>query len=417
MSAAPSVSFAQESSRQQQWLPDSFWKIATASVFFLAAIKGIRFPNRWSATQAQVDYAYGFVKRGFFGATVTHWFGLNHYVRFAVFSFLVLALFFAMLTLLAKGSGIAARWGDMAIVALYAGSYSVTYLFSTVGYLEIFSAVLVLAVLHLADDRVRFIGSVAVTIAGLLIHEAFLFMLFPALLLPFVLEWLQERDKARRFRAASFIGVLIVVAAVLSVKIALSPSMSRSVADRMASSIVAHSDFTPRGDFFDVMTRSGGDNLQIMKGYVHSSGWWARQVSSVAVFGPTFVLLLAASRRVLQAANQRYWKYGLAAVCMVSFAPLLMHFVGWDVGRWNGFACFMAFLSLLTVTRFTQGRPLQASAKWQRAVLIVLLFSMSSGSLLMYGKDDKFFPVLDKFRETLLGLRDGGLIHMVNSGD
>ncbi|MBS1798877.1 MAG: hypothetical protein JSS95_03535 [Acidobacteria bacterium] len=416
MSVVPSASFAQESSGQQ-WLPDSFWKIATASVFFLASLKGLRFPNRWSATQAQVDYAFGFVKRGFFGASITHWLGLNHYARFTVFSYLVLAVFFAMLVLLIKGSGIAARWGDLGVVALFAGSYSVTYLFNTVGYLEIFSAVLVLSVLQLADSRFRFVGSVAVTIIGLLIHEAFLFMLFPALLLPFVLEWLQEQDRVRRVRLASFIGVLILVAAALAIKIAISPSMSQGQAARMASSIVAKSDFTPRYDFFDVMTRSGRDNLQIMIGYFHSSGWWARQASSIAVFGPTFILLLAASRRILRAALHRYWKYGFAAVCTVSCAPLLMHFVGWDVGRWNGVACLMAFISLLTVARFTQGRPLPVSGRWQRAVLIALLFSMSSGSLLMYGKDDKFFPVLDKFRETLLGLQGGGLIHMVNSGD
>ena len=103
----------------------------------IAFCKGIREPNAWSYTQAQLDYSAGFMRRGLFGAALSHPLGLNLYGHFAVFSTALLLLLFAALALLAHSSKLAERTPPGELLAVYASSYSVSYLADMNGYLDI----------------------------------------------------------------------------------------------------------------------------------------------------------------------------------------------------------------------------------------------------------------------------------------
>ncbi len=83
---------------------DGFWCLVAVVVSSLSLFKGIRLPSRYAATQAQIDYSQGIVKRGFFGQWVYIPLGLGHYALFTVFSFALLALFFVFIIVLALRS-------------------------------------------------------------------------------------------------------------------------------------------------------------------------------------------------------------------------------------------------------------------------------------------------------------------------
>src|SRR5579871_1528497 len=44
------------------------WTTLTIAVAIIAALKGVRLPSLWAATQLQLDYSAGFLKRGAMGS-------------------------------------------------------------------------------------------------------------------------------------------------------------------------------------------------------------------------------------------------------------------------------------------------------------------------------------------------------------
>ena len=147
----------------------------------IAFCKGIREPNAWSYTQAQLDYSAGFMRRGLFGAALSHPLGLNLYGHFAVFSTALLLLLFAALALLAHSSKLAERTPPGELLAVYASSYSVSYLADMNGYLDIPLALLCVLPLFVRRTGRRLAAAAVATVLGILIHEQFFFAFLPLL--------------------------------------------------------------------------------------------------------------------------------------------------------------------------------------------------------------------------------------------
>ena len=148
----------------------------------LAFCKGIRQPNDWSYTQAQLDYSAGFIRRGFFGATLGHWLHLNLYGHFAVVSTALLLMLMVVLVLLARSSKLAERMPPGELLAVYASSYSVSYLAHLNGYFDIPLALLCVAPLFVRRTGRRLAAAVCCTLLAIPIHEQFFFAFLPLLI-------------------------------------------------------------------------------------------------------------------------------------------------------------------------------------------------------------------------------------------
>ena len=158
-----------------------FWGWTALGLGAIAFCKGIREPNAWSYTQAQLDYSAGFMRRGLFGAALSHPLGLNLYGHFAVFSTALLLLLFAALALLAHSSKLAERTPPGELLAVYASSYSVSYLAHMNGYLDIPLALLCVLPLFVRRTGRRLAAAAVATVLGILIHEQFFFAFLPLL--------------------------------------------------------------------------------------------------------------------------------------------------------------------------------------------------------------------------------------------
>jgi len=393
-----------------------FWYLATGIAGGLALLKGIRLPSRWAATQAQIDYSQGFVKRGFFGAVVTNPLHLWIYGRFAVMSYVLLAALVVLLVLFARKSGVAKRLGGAEMVAVFFGSYGVSTLANTVGYMDIPLAILAVGILFVRNPMLRIVVGLPVTIVALLIHEMFLFVFLPVLILSFFLQSLDEETQGGKARVMAAGLILGVVGLLVSVKLARMPSMTGVQVTHMIQSVAARVDFKPRQDFYQVLVLSSDDNLTIMKVYFGIFDWYMKQLTSVLIFGPTVVMLLVVAKDVLKRSKVGANRWVFAMVVLCGCSPLAMHIFGWDVGRWNGLVCLTAFLVLVVTVRFTNGPALAASMGRQRLAAIVLLCSMASGGLLMW-REDKVFPAYLQIKHFKNQLQEMNLAAIANLSD
>ena len=393
-----------------------FWYVVTAVVGVLAAFKGMRLPNRWSATQAQLDYSQGFVKRAFFGAAIANPLHLGIYSRFAVVSYGLLAALAVMLLLLAMKSGMAKRLGGVELLAVFFGSYGVSTLANTVGYMDIPLAMIAVAILFVHSPMRRIALGLPLTVVALLIHELFLFVFLPVLLLSFVLQGLGETTAGGRVRVFAAGLVLALVAGGLTLKLAHEKPMTPTQVAAMSQHVGQRVDFEQRPDFYTVLVLSSRDNLLTMTGYFKSFDWKVKQLSSMALFGPSVLLLMASATAVVRSSTVEAKAWAIAAVVVCGLSPLAMNVLAWDVGRFNGLVCLTAFLALIVAVRFTAGPAMVTSIRQQQVAVIVLLFSMASGGLLMW-RTDKVFPAYPQLKKFKNQLQEMSLAQIANLSD
>jgi hypothetical protein len=387
-----------------------YWFFIAALAGALSLLKGLRLPNRWAATQAQIDYSQGFVKRGFFGQYVAGPLSLGHYARFAAVSFGLLALLYVLVVMLAVKSRLAERLGGAEMFAVFCGCYGISTMANTVGYFDVVLGVLAVAVLFVRNAWARLAVALVVIALGLLIHEMFLFVFVPILALSFFAQGASTKNKG-----VIAAGVVVLLFSVLVTwRIAHSLSLTLAQVDTMRTHLAGRVDFDVRQDALDVLSRSEAINRIGMIRYFKSVDWPVKQFTSVLLFGPTVVVLLMAARKLLRAANADAWM--LWAATLAVFGPILMHALAWDVGRFNGLLCWTAFLVLLVVVRFYDGPAIESGVKQQRVAAVVLLLSLASGGLLMW-RQDKMFPYYQELKKFKNQLHDMSLVQIANLSD
>jgi len=386
-----------------------FWFFIAGLAGTLSLLKGLRLPNRWSATQSQIDYSQGFVKRGFFGAFVTGPLGLGHYARFAVVSFLLLGVLIAMAVLFARSSGVVERVG-FEIPAVLLGSYGISTIANTIGYFDVPLGVLTIAVLLVRKASLRFCVAIPVCVIALLIHEMFLFVFLPVVVLSFLVQGISEDKSSTLWMAV----VLMLVAGAVGGRLAYQRPMSVPHVNAMREHVASRVDFGVREDALDPLQLGAADNRVTMRTYQTNLDYVVKQAACVLAFGPTIVFLLLAMSRVLNAAAAPQWLTWLGVAC--ALAPLAMHVFAFDVARFNGLICLTSFLVLLVMVQFYAGPVALSGVMQKRMAVFVLLLSLASGGLLMW-RQDKMFPAYPELKKFKNQLHEMSLAQIANLSD
>ena len=401
-------------SLQPAWAttPDGkFWWGVSPLLAAISVAKAIRLPNYKSATQAQVDYSLGLIKRGMFGAVFSRPLHLERYSRFTVFSWALLLGAVALLLVFTWRSGARRRLLSPEIVALFFSSYALVYMAHMVGYFEVVLLLVTVALLLLRSFWVRLAFAVPAVVFALAVHEMFLFVFLPVLLFSFLLQgFAGAKPAVAKPLALGAVVLLVTVSLATTVRLALKPPMTPAQLTVLTDHITPLVDFPTNAEMYDVLVRSTRDNLDIMRDVAARAPWWRQQLVSLLTMVPTIVLLLLATRRLLgqlpgagtRRSPQWLWACALAA----GLSPLAMHLLGFDVARFNAMVILTSFLALLTVCRFTEGPPMALSPRLHHAVLLVLLLNMASGDLLMDGRTVRPFPFIRELPQTL-ALRHG----------
>lgn len=360
-----------------------FWRFSAILFTVISFLKGLRAPNNWAATQAQVGYSQGFVKRGLFGATVSHFLGLQHYARFTLVSTILLLTLFAIGVLFTQRAGIGDRFGNLMPLAVFGASPVVMYLAHLNGYLEIPLAILTLLWLLVRPVWARFLLAIPVVVTAILIHELFLFVFLPVLLLAFLLQASTGNSAIRRrWASAGFVSITLLALAV-TLSVGLRASATADTVRRLKTEVVAKSDFPVRNDFFDVVTRSMGDNVKTMIAFPKHSPWWLLQCACVLTFVPSIAFLLLLTRKVIGTSVHRMPRWAFPACVLASASPLLLNAFGWDIGRWYALSGLATFLVLGVVCWYVPQRSVVLSRAMERAAIVVIALGMAAGGTLM----------------------------------
>ncbi len=384
-----------------------FWWAMVPLLAAISVAKAIRLPNYKSATQAQVDYSLGPIKRGMFGAVFARPLHLELYSRFAVFSWALLLGTVALLLVFTWRGGARGRVLSPEVVALFFSSYAPVYLAHMVGYFEVLLLLLTLALLLIRPFWVRLACAVPAAVFALAVHEMFLFVFLPVLLFSFLLQGVVgETPPLRRSALWGAVLLLTAVSLAATVRLALNPPMTPAQLDRLRDHVARLADFPTDEAMYEVLVRSTRDNLDIMRAVAARAPWWRQQLVCLLTMGPTVTLLLLTTRRLLGAATRPVPRWLGACAVLASLSPLAMHLLGFDVARFNAMVILTSFLALMAVCRFTAGRPVALSPRLHRAVLLVLLLNMTSGDLLMDGRTVRSFPYVRELPQ-LYALRHG----------
>lgn len=369
-----------------RWLAEEsrFWTVAALALGLVAALKGLRLPITWTATQAQLSYAHGFVKRGLLGEALTT-LGLDpaRYAVFAAVSALLLALLLGLLAALVWANRPLRRIGDGRVVALFGSGFALTYLVNSIGYLDIPLLILALAVVSLPHDRLRLPAALAAGVVGVLVHEMYVLVFFPLTLLPTLLDAAAARTPWPRLAGA---GAVALAVAGIAALVALQPSLTAEQAAHLQREIAARADFPVRPDAIEVLTRSAADNLRIMGGLWSKDYWWEGQLFAAAAFLPTAAVFLWLALRMTGGAVR-------LCVAGAGLSPLLMQILGWDLYRWYALATVNCFMVLLIVARRRpEDEAPRLGAAARNALVLLIALNMATTAQLWDRKPAELFP-------------------------
>lgn len=392
---------------EQEKQDQRFWWAVSPLLAAISVAKAIRLPNYKSATQAQVDYSLGLIKRGMFGAVLSRPLHLEIYSRFTVFSWLLLLSTVFVLLVFVWTSGARQRLRSPEVIALFFSSYALVYMAHMVGYFEVLLLLLTLLLLLIQSFWVRLACALPVAVFALAVHEMFLFVYLPVLLFSFLAQGFTGGGATvRKPLVLGATALLLLVSLGTTVRLALHPPMTPGKLDLLRIHVARLADFPTDEAMYEVLVRSTRDNLLIMRDVASLAPWWRQQLVSLITMGPTIVLLLLMTRRLLRSARRPTPRWLALCAWAASLSPLAMHLLGFDVARFNAMTILTSFLTLLVVCRFTEGTPRGLSLRGHYAVLLVILLNMGSGDLLMDGRSVRSFPFVRELPGAL-ALRHG----------
>jgi hypothetical protein len=362
-----------------------FYRLLLAAGGVTAILKGMRLPYIWAATQAQIDYRSGYLRRGFFGEVCRR---LNipiwHYGVFCLVAFGLLAGLFWSLTRSMQRSGLDAA-GLGAFTALLASSFCITLLTNLVGYYDILMALLVLAVMQFRNLRLQLIAALIAGIIGVLVHELYVIAYLPVSLAGIVCGFAEREQRERKLWVGLAAAVIVPWAMVLLP--VGHAKMAPIEIGKLAVSIRSRVNFPSHdGVLFAIFGTSTGENLHRMLGVMHVGTYWVEECFGLLAFLPTTLFFLALAWRIASERKRALrWYFVLC-----TFAPLLLNLVAYDRYRWLAMMELNAALCAIAVC-WSKNRLHDATAlpefgmAWRRAAILLIAINMATDIGLFQG--------------------------------
>jgi hypothetical protein len=372
-----------------------FYRLLLAAGGVIAVLKGLRLPYIWAATQAQIDYRSGYLRRGLFGEVcrrlhIPTW----HYSVFCAVAFGLLAGFFWLLARSVRRSGLDAA-GLGAFTALLASSFCITMLTNLVGYYDILMALLVLGVMQFKSPRVQVIAALVAGIVGVMVHELYAIAYLPVSLAGVVYA-LTGEERRQKMLWVGLAAALVIPWTMVLVPMGHAKMVPADIA-QLAAAIRARVDFPSHdGVIFEIFAYSSSGALHRMLGYMHAGTYWVLEGFGLLAFLPTTLFFLGLAWRIASARRRALrWYFVLCTL-----TPLLLNLVAYDRFRWfammelNAALCAIAACwsnSRLQSTRAdTSAQPVFGVA-WRRAAIFLLAINLATDIGLFQG-DARHFP-------------------------
>jgi uncharacterized membrane protein YvlD (DUF360 family) len=380
-----------------------FYRLLAIAGGITALLKGMRLPYIWAATQAQIDYRHGYIRRGLFGEVC----GRLHIPiwRYGVFSVVAFALLAALFWMLARSmsrSGLHAA-GRGAFTALLASSFCITMLTNLVGYYDILMALLVLAVMQFRNPRAQLVAALIAGIIGVLVHELYAIAYLPVSLAGLACA-LTEEERRKRWLWAGVAAVAIIPWVIVLLPAGHAQMAPQEMA-KLAGEIRARVNFSSHdGVLFAIFGDSSRKSLGGMLNNMHAGTFWVEEGFGFLAFLPTTLFFLALAWR-LAGERHRALRWYLV---LCTFAPLLLNLVAYDRYRWLAMMELNAVLCAITVCwskdrLHDENEPQLFSLAWRRAAIFLIAINLATDIGLFQGpvRNFPFQSYWTSFQETM----------------
>jgi hypothetical protein len=387
------------------------WRAFTIAVAALAIGKGLRLPNLWSATQLQLGYQMGFVKRAGAGALLQllH-VPVQHYWVFAGFSFLVLIAAIALFCGFARQNATSKE--AVAFTPIFASSFAVTYFTHLVGYLDLILLALALLLLVLPRTPWRTVLDYCFCLGALLVHENFLLTFFPVIWLHRLLPTLSS-GRTACWGALARSMALPIAACLATLIIAVPRPLAPERVLIWEQSLQAVADFPLRADFFDLLHRSLADNVHIMFGRFRTVRWWVQELSATLSLLWVAAFFTWRALRIVGAAPVETKALLRCATVVVCLAPVLLQLAAWDLYRWYATAAFTSFMTYLLLVRRFPDIQSRDSARYDTTIAMALVgLNLCTGTGLLDDYKINTFPFVDEVYSLAIEIKHTGHIPM-----
>jgi hypothetical protein len=352
----------------------SFNRILLAVAASIAVLKGLRTPYAWALTQAQIDYHFGFLRRGLFGELcrqlcVPIW----RTGVFTVLSFVLLGVLLGALRWAARTSGLDDA-GECAFTALLAGSFCITMLVNLVGYFDITLILIALIVLSISRPELQLVAVGALGIVGVLIHELYAVAFLPVSLVGSVI-WLSGKPSYKRALA---LFAAMIVPGILTFYIVQRPGLTDGQVTAIAHAMQARTNFTvDTGMLHEVLVTSSKASRAYMASLLSLRTWWVIEMFGLLAFLPVTLFFLALAWIWARPYGKAVQWFLVAA----TFAPLGLNLIGFDRYRWLMMMGMCSVLCAMGVgwqrTR-SEDAPALMNIAWRRMAVLLLAVSLAT---------------------------------------
>jgi hypothetical protein len=386
-----------------------FWLFFSCLAGMYSLLKALHLPNQWAATQAQVDYSQGVIKRGLFGEVcrILH---VPIYTSrgFAVVSFLLMALFLVTLVRWVRRSGLLDRVGQGEAVCLFFGSYSFVYIVYLIGYLDILLLTGAILTLGIRNSRYRIVIVVAWSIVAAFIHEMYVLAFLPLTVLPILLESADTRMRLR-LRAWLLVAASVSIPWAIVLSLALHAPLSHQAARLLYESASRRATFPLDEKFFVVLGNSSADNARYMHDILRVPRWWMNPAFDLLCFGPSSAFFLYLVWRMRERWAKSSMRTPVTAVVFISaLSPLLLNLAGLDSHRWSALVGMNCFIAACIVSFHMPGaKPhINLGTLPRKFIIVVLFLSAGTDYGLFYGqlKPFPFVQYADSLYDACRGL-------------
>lgn len=271
---------------------------------------------------------------------------------------------------------------------VFASSLAVVFLSHSIGYFDHIGLLITLIIFKINGFYKKLLFLSLSMPFALLIHEAIFIIFYPVIFMILLLSIEAGGRKNQFLTLMAFSGILFIIVVIIT-----SNKLEMFDAYQMYIGLQTKTGHTLRLDAFDVLIRNSKDNFDYVRKYWSYNSRTMELVHSLLVTAPDFLVLTYFTVLILKKAKVGYYIMFLSS--LASLSPLLMHFLGLDMHRWNTLIITVSFLMLYTVSTMYKISPIKPSNYIYPVLALVIFLNISSSLPLFDGYYVKQFPFLE----------------------
>jgi hypothetical protein len=369
------------------------WRFFAYTLLFLSILRGIRFPNLWSYSHFLFNYDSGFTKRGLIGEIFSQ-FNSNYLISYDFFFIFSMTVFFINIFLLITLIRKMANSNEPIIIGcmlVFSSSLAIVFLSHSIGYFDQIGLMIALIALKITGfyKKLQFLLPSMLLLS--LIHEAAVIIFFPVIFMSLLFSIKAENEDFIKKATALILFSLGLIALELFVT---GSTLTATEAHNMHNNLHLKVNHTLRLDAFDVLHRNSNDNFEIMKKVWSEKNKFIQLLDSWLVTAPVFMVFIYFSVVILLRSKTGFFIILLSV--LASLSPLLLHFFGWDINRWNTLTITTSFLMLYTAYTYNYKNLIISSGHYSYLLFYILIFFNGTSSIGLFdGYSVKQFPFIE----------------------